>query len=425
MAKSGHVDTFARDNLPPRAHWPEFKFDLPELQYPERLNCVSELRRQLGRGRARRSAVPDLAPTETLTYAQLAERMNRIANVLTRDLGMVPGNRVLLRAPNNPMMVAAYLAVIKAGGVVVATMPLLRAKELSYPLTKAKIALALCDARLADEMEKARAQAPDLAAHRLLGQRRAGCARSADGASPATRLHRLRHRERRRLPDRVHLGHHRRAEGHDAFPPRHAGDLRQLRQARAARRSATTVFIGSPPLAFTFGLGGLVLFPLRIGAATVLLEKAGAGRAARRRSRNIGRRSASPRRPPTAPCSASSPSTTSRRCANACRPARRCRRRRSTPGTRRPASRSSTASARPRCCTSSSARPSTRCAPARPARPVPGYEARVLDDAGNVAAARHGRPPCGARTDRLPLSRRRRARRNTCRTAGTSPATPT
>ena len=88
--------------------------------------------------------------------------MNRIANVLTRDLGMVPGNRVLLRGPNNPMMVAAYFAVIKAGGVVVATMPLLRAKELSYPLAKAKIALALCDARLADEMEKAKAQSADL-----------------------------------------------------------------------------------------------------------------------------------------------------------------------------------------------------------------------------------------------------------------------
>src|SRR5205085_12340235 len=100
-----------------------------------------------------------ISPSETLTYAQLAERVNRIANVLTRDLGMQPGNRVLLRGPNSPMMVAAYFAVVKAGGVVVATMPLLRAKEIAYPLNKAKVALALCDARLADEMEKARAQA--------------------------------------------------------------------------------------------------------------------------------------------------------------------------------------------------------------------------------------------------------------------------
>ena len=88
--------------------------------------------------------------------------MNRIANVLTRDLGLVPGNRVLLRSANNPMMVAAYLAAIKAGAVVVATMPLLRAKELAYPVAKGKIALALCDARLADEMEKTKAVAPDL-----------------------------------------------------------------------------------------------------------------------------------------------------------------------------------------------------------------------------------------------------------------------
>src|SRR6185312_7567997 len=103
-----------------------------------------------------------IAPSETLAYVQLAERVNRIANVLTRDLGLVPGGRVLLRAPNNPMVVAAYFAVIKAGGVVVATMPLLRAKELAYPLAKAKIALALCDARLADEMEKAKQQSSEL-----------------------------------------------------------------------------------------------------------------------------------------------------------------------------------------------------------------------------------------------------------------------
>ena len=103
-----------------------------------------------------------ISPAETLTYAQLAERVNRIANVLTRDLGLVPGNRVLLRGANNPMAVAVYLAVIKAGGVMVATMPLLRAKELSYVVGKAKIKLAICDARLADEMEKTKSLASDL-----------------------------------------------------------------------------------------------------------------------------------------------------------------------------------------------------------------------------------------------------------------------
>ena len=124
LIRSGHVDTFARDNLPPREQWPEFKFDLPELQYPERLNCVTEwVDRWVAAGQGDRPCL--LSPTESLTYAQLNERVNRIANVLTRDLGLVPGNRVLLRAANNPMMVAAYFAVIKAGGVVVATMPLL------------------------------------------------------------------------------------------------------------------------------------------------------------------------------------------------------------------------------------------------------------------------------------------------------------
>ena len=117
------------------------------------------------------------------TYAQLAERVNRIANVLTRDFALVPGNRVLLRGPNNPMMVASILAVIKAGGVVVATMPLLRAKELSYAVGKAKIALALCDMRLADEMEKTKPLAPALKADRLLGRHIAGLTRKPDDAA--------------------------------------------------------------------------------------------------------------------------------------------------------------------------------------------------------------------------------------------------
>src|ERR1700748_1397922 len=161
MAKPGHVDTFARDNLPPREQWPEFRFTLPDLQYPERLNCVTEWGdRWVAEGQGDRPCL--ISPNESLTYAQLNERINRIAKVLTRDLGLVPGGRVLLRGPNNPMMVAAYFAVIKAGGIAIATMPLLRAKELSYPLAKAEIALALCDTRLADEMEKAKQQTPEL-----------------------------------------------------------------------------------------------------------------------------------------------------------------------------------------------------------------------------------------------------------------------
>ena len=106
MAASAHVDTFARDNLPPRADWPEFSFDLPELQYPDRINCVTELLdRRVADGHGERPCL--ISPTETLTYGQLAERVNRIANVLVRDLGMVSGNRVLLRGGNSGAMALA------------------------------------------------------------------------------------------------------------------------------------------------------------------------------------------------------------------------------------------------------------------------------------------------------------------------------
>ena len=195
MIASGHLDSFARDNLPARAQWPDFRFTLPELTYPDRINCaVDLLDRWIETGHGNRPCL--VSPLKSLTYSQLAERVNRIANALTRELGLVPGNRVLLRGPNSPMMVAAYFGVIKAGGVVVATMPLLRAKEIAYPLNKAKIELALCDVRLAEEMEKARALAPDLKRIVYWGTERAGNL-EALLASPGYRaLHRLRHRKR-------------------------------------------------------------------------------------------------------------------------------------------------------------------------------------------------------------------------------------
>ena len=160
-AHSAHVDTFARDHLPPRELWPEFIFTRPESQYPERLNCVSHfLDRWVEEGHGDAPCI--LTPDVTYTYHELQQLVNRIANVLVGKLGLVTGGRVLLRSANNPMMVATYLAVLKAGGVVVATMPLLRAKELAYPIQKAEVALALCDGKLADEIEKAKSIAPSL-----------------------------------------------------------------------------------------------------------------------------------------------------------------------------------------------------------------------------------------------------------------------
>src|SRR5712691_3977857 len=269
---SAHRDTFARDNLPPRGTWPDFVFSLPELQYPDRFNCVSRfLDRWIATGAGERPCL--IAPTESLSYAALGERVNRIANVLVRDLGLVPGNRVLLRGPNNPMMVAAYLAVIKAGGVVVATMPLLRAKELSTMTVKAKIGLALCDIRLGEEMEKTEAIAPELARIVYWGGGTADALETlmrqpgyenftaCDTAADDVCLIAFTSGTTGEPKGTMHF--HR-----DLLATCDSYGRHVLRASRDDR------FIGSPPLAFTFGLGGLVLFPMRVGASSLLLEKA-------------------------------------------------------------------------------------------------------------------------------------------------------
>src|SRR5437879_11105393 len=147
MSHTAQTDTFARDNLPPRSERSEFRSDLPERKYPARLNRATELLdKPVTRGYGHRIALR--SPDGECTYTQLFTQTNRLANVLVREMGVKPGNRVLLRGPNNPMMAAAWLAVMKAGGVCVATMPLLRAKELTDVITKAEIPHALCDKRL-------------------------------------------------------------------------------------------------------------------------------------------------------------------------------------------------------------------------------------------------------------------------------------
>jgi 2-aminobenzoate-CoA ligase len=271
MIRSAHVDTFARDNLPARAQWPEFLFKLPELNYPDRLNCVGVfVDNWVTAGEGARDCL--ISPSGRWSYADLAEQVNRIANVLTRDLGVVPGNRVLLRGPNSPMMVAAYFAVIKAGAVVVATMPLLRAKEIAFPLTKAEIRLALCDVRLADEMEKARPLAPGLERIVYWG------GSSADSLEAMTRKDGYeRFAACDTASDDVCLIAF--TSGTTGVPK---GTMHFHRDMLAIcdtfgkyvlRANRDDRFIGSPPIAFTFGLGGLVLFPLRVGAATILLER--------------------------------------------------------------------------------------------------------------------------------------------------------
>ncbi|KLK89882.1 2-aminobenzoate-CoA ligase [Microvirga vignae] len=272
MADTAHVDTFARDNLPPQDQWPAFLLDRPELQYPERLNCAAEfLDRWVNGGRGDEPCL--ISPAETLTYSELQGRVNRICNVLVHKLGFVPGNRVLLRSANNPMMVAAYLAVLKAGGVVVATMPLLRAKEIAYPIAKAKIAIALCDHRLSEEMERAKALSPELRHIAYWGSGRPDSLEALmTDASPDFQA------ADTAADDVCLIGFTSGTTGEPKGTMHFHRDMLAICDTYAKnvlRAESGDRFIGSPPLAFTFGLGGIVLFPMRIGASTVLLEKAG------------------------------------------------------------------------------------------------------------------------------------------------------
>ncbi|MEE8274394.1 MAG: AMP-binding protein [Alphaproteobacteria bacterium] len=270
---TAHLDTFARDNLPPRSQWPTIDFDLPELDYPARLNCATEL---LDNAVAAGNGGKPLFHTfnETWTYGDLLERSNRIARVLTEDFGLVPGNRVLIRAANNPMFVACWFAIAKAGGIIVATMPLLRAREIATILEKAQIGLALCDERLSEEMARAASKAPvckrvcyfngsgepDSGAE--LEERMAAKAvdfANVDTASDDTVLIAFTSGTTGKPKGTMHF--HRDVMAIcDCFP-------RSILEP-----DANDVFVGSPPLAFTFGLGGLVTFPMRFGAAAVLLE---------------------------------------------------------------------------------------------------------------------------------------------------------
>jgi len=270
MTETAHLDTFARDHLPPREQWPEFLYDLPELQYPATLNCAAELLdATVAKGLGPRPAI--VTPQRRMTYDELLADANRIANVLLSDLGLIPGNRVLLRGFNNDVMAACWLGVVKAGCVVVTTMPQLRAKELVDVVTAAEITHAICDARLVDELDAARPSCPSLTTVVL----------SHDDGSASLSVRMKKHRDTfdnvETASDDVCMiaftsGTTGRPKGTmhfhrdvlavcDTFPPSSFAPV------------PDDVFVGTPPLAFTYGLGGALLFPLRAGASTVLLEK--------------------------------------------------------------------------------------------------------------------------------------------------------
>jgi 2-aminobenzoate-CoA ligase len=270
MTASAYLDSFANDNLPPRALWPELLFDLDELVYPERLNCGVELLDKMVAG-GHGDALAIRSASVSWTYAQLLEQVNRIAHVLRDDLALVSGNRVLLRGANNPMMAACVLAVWKAGYIAVPTMPLLRAKELGTIIELAKVDAVLCAAGLREELDLACGAAAtkprvlyfsDDAADALEARMAAKPAAfdSVDTSAEDVCILSFTSGTTGRPKGTMHF-HRDVLAICDCFP-------RSMLRVRPS-----DVFIGTPPLAFTFGLGGLLLFPLRYGASTVLLEK--------------------------------------------------------------------------------------------------------------------------------------------------------
>jgi len=268
--KSAHLDSFALDNLPPRGQWPEFLFERPEFRYPGRMNCATELLdKMVSRGFGHRPLIR--TPEGGCTYTELYAQANRIANVLVRDMGLQPGNRVLLRGPNSPMMAACWFAVMKAGAVCVATMPLLRAKELTEIVQKAQVGFALCDRRLAAELEAALPACPTLQSVKYwhddakdsldgLCVRAPQVFANVDTAAEDVALIAFTSGTTGKPKGTMHF--HRDVMAMcDAFP----------RSCLGAAKD--DIFCGTPPLAFTFGLGGMLAFPMRVGASTVLVEK--------------------------------------------------------------------------------------------------------------------------------------------------------
>jgi len=275
---TGHLDTFCRDALPPRELWPRMSYSgIPELAYPPRLNCVATLLDAwIAAGEGERTAI--LFPEGRWSYRELYEHVNRIARVLVEDLGLVPGNRVLLRGPNTPLLAACWLAVVKAGGVVVCTMPVLRPRELTYIADKAEIRLALTDGRFAGDCEQAMRTRGDGSPRQgaqvvpFLGGEGLGSLETLMAGKPAE------FSPCDTAADDVAAilftsGTTGRAKGTLHFH-RDVLAVTDCFPRYILKPTADDLFCGSPSLAFAYGLGGLLLFPLRFGASTLLLEQA-------------------------------------------------------------------------------------------------------------------------------------------------------
>lgn len=263
-------DNFAHDHLPPPDLLPQFIEAGPQFNHPEFLNCVDRLLDcHIREGNGDR---PCLRTFDTVwTYRDLYEKANRIAHVLVNDLGLKSGNRVLLRSANNPMMVACWYAVLKAGGIVVATMPLLRAKELTTIIDCAEISHVLCDVSLKDELEAT--TSPFLKTKSYFD----GAGKTPSELEALMEKHPDTFDNYHSKADSVAIiGFTSGTTGLPKMTAHYHKDILNICEAfpvYALQPTAQDVFTGSPPLGFTFGLGGLVLFPMYFGASTFLIEK--------------------------------------------------------------------------------------------------------------------------------------------------------
>ncbi|PRC91760.1 AMP-binding protein [Solimicrobium silvestre] len=265
-------DNFASENLPPRSEWPELLFDLSHLQYPAQLNCAQEL---LSKVALHPDKAALIGADATLSYAQLQAQVNQISHVLRDQMQLIPGNRVLLRGANNPMLVACILAVWQVGCIAVPSMPMLRSRELGVMLEQAQISAALCSVDLKDELLSAQEQHPVLQKIIYYG---ALDQNSKDGgleellAKKSTEFTTF----ATSVEDVCLIGFTSGTTGKPKATVHFHRDVMAICDCfpvSTLRSNADDIFIGTPPLAFTFGLGGLALFPLRVGASAVLLEK--------------------------------------------------------------------------------------------------------------------------------------------------------
>ncbi|RVU28457.1 2-aminobenzoate-CoA ligase [Streptomyces antnestii] len=267
---SAHVDTFARDHLPPPGLWPDLVFDLPELRYPDRLNCGAELLDRTAERFGGERPAFRTGDGEVWTYGELRRRVDRIAHLLSGELGVRPGNRVLLRGPTTPWLAACWLAVMKAGAVAVTVLAQQRAHELATVCEIARVTHALCDTRTVDDLVKA--EVPGLRVTTFGGDSPDDLLRRG-GELPQT------YEAVETAADDVALiaftsGTTGRPKGCMHFH-RDVLAIADTFARHVLRPTPDDVFAGSPPLGFTFGLGGLVVFPLRAGASALLLEQAG------------------------------------------------------------------------------------------------------------------------------------------------------